>query len=251
MKKENFLHKLKLLHTPEAIQKRLLKGPRHSYLKDFIYGAIDGTVTTFAVIAGVAGAGLSNSVIIILGLCNLLADGFSMAASNYLGTRAELEQGTLSEKEERREIAVFPEGEREEIRQIFASKGFKGDELEKVVSVITSDNEVWLDTMMREELGVAKQITSPLKAAWATFFAFVTIGFFPLIPFITNYFFPYISMNLFTISIAITAFAFFVVGASKSCFTHKNWILSGLETLLVGGSAALLAFLVGTALKRV
>jgi hypothetical protein len=76
-------------HTADAISARLAEGARHNYLRDFIYGGIDGAVTTFAVVAGVTGAGLSPGIVVILGAANLVADGFSMAASNYLGTRAE------------------------------------------------------------------------------------------------------------------------------------------------------------------
>jgi len=250
MKNGNSISDLKLLHTREAIERRLSKGVSHSYLKDFIYGSIDGTVTTFAVIAGVAGANLSNSVVIILGLCNLFADGFSMAASNYLGTRAEVEEWRLAESEEKKQIALFPEGEKEEIRQIFASKGFQGEELERVVAVITGNNQVWLETMMREELGLPIKLASPFKAALATFFAFLIIGFFPLISFIANYIFPKFPLNVFTTSVVITGIAFFIVGALKSRFTQKNWIWSGLGTLGLGGSAALLAYLIGMLLKN-
>ena len=78
-------NELHLSHTPQAIQERFREGVKHSYLKDFIYGAIDGAVTTFAVVSGVVGAGLSSNVIIILGVANLVADGFSMAVSNFSG----------------------------------------------------------------------------------------------------------------------------------------------------------------------
>ena len=73
-------------HSIEAIQERLSAGPRHNYLRDWIYGGIDGSVTTFAVVTGVVGAQLSAVVIVIMGLANLVGDGFSMAASNFLGT---------------------------------------------------------------------------------------------------------------------------------------------------------------------
>ena len=76
-------------HTPAATENRLAGPTRHSYLRDFIYGAIDGAVTTFAVVCGVEGARLSVGVVVVLGVANLIADGFSMAASNYLGTRAD------------------------------------------------------------------------------------------------------------------------------------------------------------------
>ena len=76
-------------HTSEAIRDRLSEGPYQNYVRDWIYGGIDGSVTTFAVVSGVVGAGLSTWVIVVMGIANLVADGFSMAASNFLGTRAE------------------------------------------------------------------------------------------------------------------------------------------------------------------
>ena len=82
------LRELEAAHTPEAVRARLEAGPPHSDLRDFIFGAIDGTVTTFAVVSGVSGAGLSASVLIILGVANLVADGFSMGVSNFLAPGA-------------------------------------------------------------------------------------------------------------------------------------------------------------------
>lgn len=121
------------IHTPDAVRHRLSLPRRESHLRDFIYGGIDGTVTTFAVVAGVAGAGLPATIVIILGFANLIADGFSMAVSNFLATRAEMEEEHLARLIEEREIDYIPEGEREEVRQIFALKGFSGKKLDQVV----------------------------------------------------------------------------------------------------------------------
>jgi len=170
-------------HSPQAIAQRIAS-VKHNYVRDWIYGGIDGAVTTFAVVSGVAGAGLEPVIVLILGFANLVADGFSMAASNFLGTRAELDDFKRLEKIEYRHIEQFPEGEREEIRQIFKDKGFEGDELERAVDLITSDKDRWVRTMLTEEYGLPSEIRSPWRAAFATFSAFIICGFIPLVPYV-------------------------------------------------------------------
>ena len=236
-------------HSKDAIATRLAEGPQHSYLKDFIYGAIDGAVTTFAIVAGVAGAGLSNGVIIVLGLANLVADGFSMAVSNYLGTKAELQFRQKARKTEYEHIKLFPEGEKEEVRQIFANKGFKGDDLERVVEVITSDRERWVDSMLQDELGIPLESPNPLRAGAYTFIAFFVIGSIPLLSFLVNWFFPETNINPFSISILLTAIAFFIIGTAKAPFISQHWLVSGFETLGIGGIAAAIAYYIGHLLK--
>src|SRR6185436_2746023 len=97
-------------HTAEAIAARLASS-KHNYIRDFIYGGIDGAVTTFAVVSGVAGAELSTGIILVLGFANLIADGFSMAASNFLATRAEEQLRKKARLKEEQEIDLYPEGE--------------------------------------------------------------------------------------------------------------------------------------------
>ena len=238
-------------HTPERIRKRLSRPPRPSHLRDFIYGGIDGAVTTFAVVAGVEGADLAASVVIILGFANLVADGFSMAVSNFLATRAEVQEREVARREEEREVAEVPEGEREEVRQIFARKGFSGDELDRVVDVITSDREVWVYTMMMEEHGFGPTREEPLRAAAATFLAFRVVGVIPLLAFVVELISEDVLAEPFLWSSIMTGVAFFIVGALKSRFVAQRWWLAGAETMAVGGAAAVIAYLIGTLLKNV
>lgn len=249
MNKES-MEQLKSSHDPEAISQRLHTAPKHSYLRDFIYGAVDGVVTTFAVVSGVAGAELSSRIVIILGLSNLIADGFSMAVSNYLGTRAEEQQRERVRKMEEEHIRKVPEGEREEIRQIFAAKGFSGAELERIVLTITSNPRLWVETMLREEHGLPLEGPSPWRAALSTWTAFILVGALPLLPFFWMAFFPSSSAGeTFRISTLTTGGAFFVVGAFKARFVGQRWWFSGFETLLAGATAAALAYGVGVLLK--
>lgn len=239
------------IHTPQAVRERLSRPPRQSSLRDFIYGGIDGTVTTFAVVAGVAGAELSATIVIILGFANLIADGFSMAVSNFLATRGEMQERALARWEEEREITQIPEGEREEIRQIFAIKGFSGKELDRVVEVITANPDIWIDTMMVEELGYSPARQDPWRAARATFTAFLLVGLIPLLAFLLELLSPSSLDRPFVWSSLLTAGAFFIVGALKSRFVAQRWWLAGLETLAVGGTAAVIAYVVGALLKNI
>lgn len=237
-------------HTARAVHARLGTAV-HSYLRDFIYGAIDGIVTTFAVVAGVAGAGLEDRVVIILGAANLIADGFSMSVSNLLGSRAALQQRERASSEEKRHIRLIPEGEREEVRQIYAAKGLEGQTLEAVVEALTSDRDVWVKTMLTEELGYAPGERSPARSAAITFVAFVAFGSLPLLVFVAQ---SVAGIDLdapFAWSAVLTAVAFFAVGTLKSRFVEQAWWKAGSETLVLGGAAALLAYVVGLALQNV
>ena len=224
-------------HRPEAIRARLAREPRRSYLADAVLGAIDGCVTTFAVVAGAGGAALPGAVVLILGLANLVADGFSMAVSNYQGTKTEREAIARAKREEEEHIRLVPEGEREEIRQIFAAKGFGGETLERIVEVISANREVWVDTMLTEERGLTRRGADPLRAAAATFAAFAVAGLIPLSPFLLP-----VQVDRFSASAAITAAAFLAIGVARGLVLGRPVLRSGLGVLAMGGAAAALAY---------
>ena len=240
--------KLEAEHSPEAIRDRLAIRTSVGYLGDAVLGAIDGCVTTFAVVAAAVGGGFSGNVIIVLGFANLIADGFSMAVSNYLGTKSQRQEIENARATEHRHIEEIPEGEREEIRQIFAGKGFTGEVLEEIVTVITADRKLWVDTMVTEELGMDGGNRLPRRAALATFVAFICVGLLPLIPFLV----PHLDhATRFIASAVMTAFAFAAVGVTKGVLLQRSALRSGLETLITGGGAAALAYFVGAWLRRV
>ena len=234
-------------HQPKEIEERLDNRNSQSYFRDAILGGIDGAITTFAVVAGGVGGGFSSVVVIVLGGASLLADGFSMGISNYLGTKSEGDRIEQARREERHHIRHIPDGERDEIRRIFARKGFSGEILEEIVATITEEPELWVDTMITEELGLQVKGPNPLRAGVATFLAFLVVGLIPLIPFLL----PRLDINqAFTISAIVTAIEFFAIGIAKGVVSNTENFRSGLETLLTGGGAAVLAYLVGSWLRQ-
>ena len=219
-------------------------------IEDFVYGATDGAVTTFAVVSGVVGASLSPSIILILGFANLFADGFSMAISNYLSVKSRIEYIEREREREKLDIENLSEQETEKIRDIYSNKGFKNELLEEVVKIIISKRKVWLDTIMKEKLGLVEDKNeNPLYKAITTFIAFNIVGLIPLTPFIFVYFSDFATLmtieHIFIYSIVFTAISFFLIGLIKGKVVDKSPIRSGLNTLMIGGVAALVSFLVG------
>lgn len=224
-------------------------------LEAFVYGATDGAVTTFAVVAGVIGASLSPSIVLILGFANLLADGLSMAVGNYLAAKSRLEYIEKVRRREEWEIDNLVEQEKQEIRDIYAKKGFKEELLEEIVRIITSRRKVWVDTMMREELGLIEDSSRrPLETAITTFAAFNLVGLIPLLPFVAMFIAGFVvisTSDAFNYSIVLTGVAFFLIGSVKGRVVGKPLIRSGISTLLIGGIAASVAFVVGYLLSLV
>ncbi len=221
-----------------------------AYLGEFVYGGIDGCVTTFAVVAGAVGAGLDSVIIIILGFANLLADGFAMSVGAYLSAKSEKDNYNKHKQVEYWEVDNLPEVETEEIREIYRAKGFEGELLEQVVEVITADKDRWVDVMMKEELHMMEDSKSPFYMGLVTYISFILIGLIPLLTYVWDYFNP-IEGNLFLIASILTAIGFIIVGFLKTYVTETKIVKGVLETLALGVIAALVAYFVGDFLEHI
>lgn len=220
------------------------------YIGEFVYGGIDGSVTTFAVVAGAAGAQLDSAIVIILGFANLIADGFAMSVGSYLSTKSEKQKYQKHKNIEYWEVDHLPEKEREEVREIYAAKGFEGELLEQVVDQITADKDRWVDVMMKEELEMAEETKSPIAMGAVTFVSFLILGFIPLIIYVVDYTVG-TEADLFVYSSVMTFIIFGLIGYAKSYVTNTSRIRGMFETLFLGGSAALLAYFVGDLLEKI
>jgi vacuolar iron transporter family protein len=241
----------KKAHSPEAIRNAAEPHRTGSgaYIGEAVYGALDGVVTTFAVVAGVAGAKLAAGVVLIMGFANLVGDGLSMGVGSYLSTKSKREYQQSERDREYWEVENYPEGEIHEIREIYRRKGFAGEDLERAVKVITSNKDIWVETMMNEELGIIKEEGHPFFSGLSTSLAFIVAGFIPLLFFVLALAVPSISGYSFQMSVLLTAITLFAVGSLKVLITQTSWWKSGLEMLLVGGATAIGAYLVGYLLQ--
>ncbi len=220
------------------------------YMSPLIYGASDGIITTFAVIAGAMGAKLSPQIVLIMGFANLFGDGFSMAMGDYLSEKTKKKYDETERKREEWEVDIDPQSEKEEMFEIYKARGIDEQKAKALVDLISSDKKLWVDTMMHEELGILEDDkTSAVKDAIITFFSFVTFGFMPLITYVFASFIPLFAQNTFFIATIFTLLTLFMVGALRQSVTNVNWIKSGLEMLLIGSLAATVAYLVGFFVK--
>jgi VIT1/CCC1 family predicted Fe2+/Mn2+ transporter len=220
------------------------------HFEDFIYGSFDGSVTTFAVVAGAIGASLSPAIVLILGFANLGADGFSMAVGNYQAAKARIEFVQKERKREEWEVENMAEAEKQEIKDIYAKKGFANELLDEIVRVITTRKKVWIDTMMKEELGLIEDDRKPFDTALSTILGFVAIGIIPLLPLVFLYT-TRLTISIsegFAYSTVFTGGAFFLIGVIKGKIVKKPLLRSGLITLSIGTIAATVAYLVGNLL---
>ncbi|MBR9699787.1 hypothetical protein GOV09_04995 [Candidatus Woesearchaeota archaeon] len=217
--------------------------PQGKYIKSIVYGGLDGIITTFAVVAGVAGASLSFNIVLILGFANLFADGLSMAIGDYLSSKAEREYHKAERKREKDEIEKHPEQEKDEMRKMLAKRGFTKKDAASIVSLMSKNKKAWIDLHLIEELGIVESDESPIKNAIATFLSFAVFGFIPLLAYVI---YPLVGgFNVFLAASILTGITLFALGSLKVKVTSKNWFTAGLETFFVGGLTAVVAYSIG------
>jgi len=242
-------------HTPEHISKAIHDryeehgGGASQFLGDFVYGGLDGIITTFAVVSGVEGASLGANIILILGLANVFADGFSMAMGAFLSQRSEQEFYNKEYEREMWEVEHIPDGERAELYEIYRYQGYTDEEARLLTEIKTRDKKRWVESMMVDELGMLRDDRAPWMRALATLTAFLIAGSVPLLVFLLGLFIPIPPDAAFPIAIVLSGMALFGLGAAKVLVTHQNPWRAGFEMLLLGGLAAGVAYLVGWLLR--
>jgi len=241
----------KLLRTSHDTHTEMHDGESGKYLKSWVYGGLDGIITTFAVVSGVIGAGLEASIILILGFANLIADGISMGVGDYLSTKSEREYYDLERRREKWEVDNHPKGEIDEMIEVYEKHGFSTNDAKKMTKLLTKNKKFWIKTMMHEELGIIKENISPSKHGFVTFISFLIFGFIPLSLYVISAIFSIPISNGFLLTSVFAGIAMFILGSAKTKFTGKNLIRSGLETLIVGSLAAGAAYYIGVLLSSI
>lgn len=235
----------------EKSAKWLLK----QHLVQFVYGATDGTVTTFAVVAGAFGAGLKSEIVIILGFANLIGDGFSMGASAYLSARSQAQQQRKAIEKYQSRIAKNDKSIRDSLRRHFVQDyEFSGKLLESALDTALLNEHRIVRHLLREQFGTSEVTKDNKKTAFlsalSTFIAFVGVGFMPILPYFIGLITPIDRKLLFIISLSLTGFSFGLIGYLKSRVTQSVRYRSVIETLVLGAVAASLAFICGTLLEK-
>ncbi len=216
------------------------------WIRDATLGANDGLVSILTLLAGVAGAQVEPSTVLIAGLAGLVAGAISMAVGAYVSAKAYRSYYRAELRREVEEMREKPDVERAEIRDIYRERGFEGELLDRVVDRITSDPRVWLKVMMSEELGLSAQFGRPLGAAAVVFVAFLAGGTVPVVPFLFAE-----GLVALVASFLLTAAALLVAGGIRSRYTGERPLMAGLELVAMAtvgvGAASLIGRLVGVA----
>lgn len=213
-------------------------------IRSIILGLNDGLISTFTLLIGVAAATISggNSIVILTGLAAMVSGACSMGLGEYISSKSEVNYIKNEMKREKAEIELFPEEEREEVREIFENMGLQGGILESCVETITSNKNVWLDFLTKSELGL-EEPKNPAIGAILTFISFVIGSFIPLFPYFLNL--AFISL---LISSLVSFGMLFIAGAMKSKITGETPLKGAIEMVIIGTIAFIISYIVGLVL---
>jgi len=225
--------------SPQPADQEQHKGG--SWLRDVILGGQDGLVNVLGIALGVSAATNDVKILIAAGLAATFSESISMGAVAYTSSLAERDFYLSEQARERREMEEIPDDERDEIRKLYAEKGFKGQLLERIVETITADEETWLKVMMREELELQPVDTHAVLRTSVIVTIAALIG--SLIPLLPYFFLPRVPASI--TAVVVSAAALFGVGAYKALTLVGDWKRSGLQMVLIGLGAAFVGFIVG------
>lgn len=217
--------------------------------KAIVYGGLDGIITTFAVVAGVAGASLEVGVILILGFANLFADGFSMAVGDFLSTRSEDAYNRMRMNKIRDLFSTDRSEKKKRLYEMFTDEGFTDGESKKLIAIFEGNEEAAVRTSTLFQIGSLPENSNAISSAITTFFSFVVFGFIPLLIYVISTLSGGQITHHFLFSSLLTGATLFLLGAVKSVVTKQNWLTSGTEMLMIGGAAAMVAYYIGQILS--
>jgi VIT1/CCC1 family predicted Fe2+/Mn2+ transporter len=222
---------------------KLSSSQKKQFLGNAVYGALDGTVTTFAVMAGAVGANMSHTAILILGIANLIADGFSMGMGAFLGERSQKDFVLKETRLFQEKVEKNPEWIKKRLTQIYTKKGFDAKNTKILVNEILTNKELCVQELLVDE-GISDALPTPELSGLITFSSFVFVGALPVL------FFYFIPEILFIHIVAIVSLVLFGVGSLRSRVTSIHWFRGGVEIMAAGVVASLIAFGVGNVLEK-
>ncbi|MFB4307665.1 VIT1/CCC1 transporter family protein [Actinomadura sp. GTD37] len=209
------------------------------WLRPAVFGAMDGLVSNFALIAGVAGGQASQKVVLLAGLAGLAAGAFSMAAGEYISVASQSELAEAEIEVERLELRRHPVAEERELAEVFEARGVDPETAAEVARQLSRDPEEALEVHTREELGVTPgELPSPLLAAGSSFLSFAIGAVLPVLPYLMG------ATSLWPAAI-VAALGLFLAGALVARITTRPWWFGGARQLLFGAAAAVITYAVG------
>jgi VIT1/CCC1 family predicted Fe2+/Mn2+ transporter len=212
-------------------------------IRDIIFGMNDGLLSTFSLVAGVAGAAVSNSIVLLAGLAGAVAGAISMAAGAFVSVKAEKEVMLKHIEMEKTEIKTMPKTEEEELALMYELKGLSAKSAREIARKIMKDKKTALETMVKEELGInPEELGCPGKAALVSGISFTIGAAVPIIPF------TLLGSMAFQTSIILSLLGFFIIGAGRTIATGRNPWKSGIEMFLIGTGAAIITYMIGSAI---